>query len=209
MMKAKLMLALLLSLTLAGCSANNASKSNDQSSQTTSSSQSASSSSSSTSSQSTATADVTKVKVSVATAIKKYQQAFPNSDITGISLEKQLGTYQYEVEGVGDSKEYSLKLDAKTAAVTSKKSEALDADEANGVERKADALNLDNLISVNEAVQKAQSQAKNQPATEISLDREASQTYWDVQFESQGQETSVKVNAQSGKVLATERDDDD
>lgn len=206
MMKAKLMLALLLSLTLAGCSANNGSKSDDQSSQATSSSQSASSSSSTTSSQSTA-ADVTKVKVTVAAAIKRYQQTFPNSDITGLSLEKQLGDYQYEVEGVDDSKEYSLNLNAKTAAVTDKKSEALDADEANGVERKAEALNLDNLISVSKAVQNAQSKAKEQAATEISLEREAGQTYWDVQFEAQGQETSVKVNAQSGKVLAVEQDD--
>lgn len=206
-MKAKLMLALLLSLTLAGCSANNASKSDNQSSQATSSNQSASSPSSSTSGQSTTTADVTKVKVSVATAIKQYQQAFPNSDITGLSLEKQLGDYWYEVEGVDDSKEYSVKLNAKTAAVTNKKSEALDADEANGVERKAEALNLDNLLSVNKAVQNAQSKAKGQAATEISLEREAGQTYWDVQFEAQGQETSVKVNAQSGKVLAVEQDD--
>lgn len=206
-MKAKLMLALLLSLTLAGCSANNASKSDDQSSQATSSSQSASSPSSSTSSQSTTTADVTKVKVSAATAIKRYQQVFPNSDITGISLEKQLGDYQYEVEGVDDSKEYSLNLNAKTATVTDKKSEALDTDEANGVERKAEALNLDHLISVSKAVQNARSKAKGQAATEISLEREAGQTYWDIQFENQGQETSVKVNAQSGKVLAVEQDD--
>lgn len=197
-MKAKLILALLLSVSLAGCSSNESSKNNDQNSQSTSTSQSVKS----TQTKST----LSTVKVSLVTAIKTYQQTFSNSDITGLSLEKELGRYQYEVEGVDDSKEHSLKLDANTGKILTKKSESLDADETNGAER-SEKVNLNKLISVKRAVELAQKKAQEMTATEISLDQETNQTYWDVQFEHQGKETSVKLDSQTGRILDVEHDD--
>ncbi len=190
------------SLMLVGCGSNSSSQSNQDST----SSSSTSSSSSQSTSQSTTHDDVSQVKVPVSTAIKTYQQTFAKSEITDLSVERELGRFQYEIEGVDDSREYTLKLDANSGKVISKRSERLDADEANGVKRQ-DALDLNNLISLSRAVTIAQSKAKGQTATEASIDKESEQTYWEVQLEKQGQETNVKLNAQTGKVLAIENDD--
>jgi len=190
------------SLMLVGCSSNSRSQSNQDST----SSSSVSSSSSQSASQAATNDNVSQVKVPVTTAIKAYQQTFPKSEITDLSVERELGRFQYEIEGVDDSREHTLKLDADSGKVISKRSERLDADEANGVKRQ-DALDLNNLIGLTRAVTIAQSKAKGQTATEASLDKESEQTYWEVQFEKQGQETQVKLDAQSGKVLTVENDD--
>lgn len=189
------------SLMLVGCGSNNSSKS----SQSSSSSESVSSSSSqSTASQSAN--DVSGVKISVATAIKTYQQTFAKSEITDLSVERELGRFRYEVEGADDSREYTLKLDANTGKVISKQTERLDADEANGVKRQ-EALDLNNLIGLTRAVKIAQPKAKDQTATEASIDKESERTAWEIQFEKQGQETQVKLDAQSGRVISVENDD--
>ena len=203
-MKPKLIFATVLaSLLLVGCSSNRNSQSS-QSSQT--SSNQTSHSQSSASSQLSSQADVSQVKVPVATAIKTYQQTFADTQITDLSVERELGRNQYEIDGVDDNQEHTLKLDANSGNVISKKSERLDTDEANGAERR-EALNLDQLISLKRAVKMAQSQAKGQTATEASIDKENQQTYWEIQFDHQGRETSVKLNAQTGHLLEVEHDD--
>ncbi|WP_203651076.1 PepSY domain-containing protein [Secundilactobacillus yichangensis] len=203
-MKSQFILAAALaSLMLAGCSSNNQSKS-DQSS--ASSSSAVSHSQSSSASQSSAVSDVSQVKVSVATAIKTYQQTYANSQITDLSVERELGKYQYEIEGVDNSREHTLKLDANSGKILVKKSERLDADEANGAERQ-DALDLNNMIGLSRVVKIAQPKAKGQAATEASIDKESEQTIWEIQFGHQGQETSVKLNAQTGRILAVDTDD--
>lgn len=205
-MKFKILMTTLLAVLLVGCSSNNTSKSGNQDNSTSSQSTSQSSHSQSSSSQATDKAALSQVKVSVATAIKQFNQTFANTDITGISVEKELGTYQWDIEGVDDNQEHSLKINAQTGKVLSKHSEALDADEANGSERQ-EALKLDQLVSLQRAVKIAQGSVKDQTPTEASVDKESGQTYWEVQFEHQGTETSVKLNAQTGKVLEVEHDD--
>lgn len=202
-MKAQYVLAATLaSLMLAGCSSNH--QSQDKSS--ASSSSAVSHSQSSSSSQSSSDSDVSQVKLPAATAIKTYQQTFTDSQITDLSVERELGKYQYEIDGVDDNHEHTLKLDANSGKILIKKSERLETDEANGAERQ-EALDLNNMIGLSRAVKIAQPKAKGQVATEASIDKESSQTYWEIQFKHQGQETSVKLNAQSGKVLAIENDD--
>lgn len=92
-----------------------------------------------------------KVRVSASDAIAIYQDAYPNTDITSIELDATFGKYYYEVEGVDDDKEYSLKVDALNKDVSQKRQEQLDNDERNGSKRNEDKLNLDNLISVKRA----------------------------------------------------------
>ncbi|MTV82257.1 PepSY domain-containing protein [Secundilactobacillus folii] len=202
-MRAKLLWVTTMSLLLVGCSANSENKANSQSSSIMSSrvSQNKSSQSSVVN-----TSELSQFKVSVNTAIKQYQQAFPASAITGISIEKQLGTYQYEVEGADDAEEHNLKLNAQSGKQLSKVSERLNSDERDGVERQK-ALNLHRILTLTQAVKIAEDSVKDTPAVEASLEKEAGQTYWDVQFDTRGRETSVKLNAQTGKVLVVEHDD--
>lgn len=202
-MKFKILFATALaSLVLVGCGTSNDTHSKDSHSATSSTNHSQSSSSS----QSSSVSNVSEVKVSVATAIKTYQQTFANSQITDLSVEREMGKYQYEIDGVDDSHEHTLKLDANSGKVLIKKSERLEADEANGAERQ-EALDLNNLIGLTRAVKIAQPKAQGQTATEASIDKESEQTYWEIQFEHQGQETSVKLNAQTGRILSVDTDD--
>lgn len=200
-MKIKVFTAVLLALVLAGCSAKETTKDSGTSSQSTSSSQSQSSEA-----KQATTSDILQVKVTVNEAITTYQKTFAQTDITSISLEKVGNQFQYEVEGVDDQREHQLTLNATTSSVINKHSEQLDADETDGVARH-EALKLTNFISLSRAVKIAQQSAEVTGATEAKLDQENGQTVWKIQFEQHGQETEVKLNAQTGKVLATEVDD--
>lgn len=197
-MKARLIMIAVAALILGGCSANQAGQTHQQSSH---SSQSSSSRTTTASSQ-----HLADVKLSVNDAIKQFKQQFPNSEITELSVEKTLGRYQYEIEGVDNTREHHLKLNAQTGKVVTKYSERLDADEANGANRD-EALDVNQLIGLPRAVQIAERSVKNQTAKEAALEKEAGQTFWEIQFEKQGNETNVKLNAQTGKVLEVERDD--
>lgn len=200
-MKIKVLTAVLLALVLAGCSAKQTTKDSGTSSQSTSSSQSQSSEA-----KQATTSDILQVKVTVNEAITTYQKTFAQTDITSISLEKVGNQFQYEVEGVDDQREHQLTLNTATGSVISKHSEQLDADETDEVARQ-EALKLTNFISLSRAVKIAKQSAEVTGATEAKLDQENGQTVWKIQFEQHGQETEVKLNAQTGKVLATEVDD--
>ncbi|MDT2645967.1 PepSY domain-containing protein [Enterococcus dongliensis] len=110
---------------LAGCGSNSDDSSGSSSTQKTSQSVKVSS-------EGETRADV---NVSVADAIKAYQEAYPDSDITSIDLETSLGKYLYKIEGVDDDKEYELRVDANTKAVSKEREENLDAEDRNGVKR--------------------------------------------------------------------------
>lgn len=184
---------------LAGCSSNNQDAASSSSSSETSSSEV------SKTSQKSVLDD--KVKVSVNQAIQVYQDAYPDTDITSIELDSTLGKYYYEVEGVDDDNEYSLRVNASDKAVSQKKQEQLDNDEDNGTKRSDDKLNLNNLISVKRAANIAEKAAGSGNASEWSLDKDMDTTYWDVQVKDGSKQVEVKVNAQTGKVLEKETDD--
>lgn len=148
-----------------------------------------------------------KVRVSASDAIAIYQDAYPNTDITSIELDATFGKYYYEVEGVDDDKEYSLKVDALNKDVSQKRQEQLDNDERNGSKRNEDKLNLDNLISVKRAAAIAEKSVGAGQAFEWSMDKDMGTTYWEVKVKNGSKQVEVKVNAQTGKVLEKETDD--
>ncbi|WP_311406685.1 PepSY domain-containing protein [Liquorilactobacillus uvarum] len=181
---------------LAGCSSNN---------QDAASSSSSSEITSSKTNQKSVLDD--KVKVSANQVIEIYQKAYPDTDITSIELDSTFGKYYYEVEGVDDNNEYSLRVDASSKTVSQKKQEQLDNDEKNGTKRNEDKLNLDKLISVEEAADIAEKAAGSGSASEWTLDKDMDTTYWEVQVKNGSKQVEVKVNAQTGKVLEKETDD--
>lgn len=183
---------------LAGCGSDSTDSANSSTSQTTSQS-SQSQASSERSNQS--------FKVSADEAIKAYQEAYPDSDITSLELESSLGKYVYKIEGVDDEKEYEMTVNADTKDVSKEREETLDADDKGGAKRKEDKLELDKLLSVEKVSDLAVEHVGKGEATEWSLDKELGTTYWEVKVKDGQKETDVKVDAQSGKILESETDD--
>jgi len=145
--------------------------------------------------------------VSVEDAIQIFKDNYSDTAITSLDLERSLGKYVYKIEGVDDNKEYELQIDSETKEVSKKSEESLDTDEQAGVKRKADKLDLNKLLSIDEVSKIAVKEAGNGEATEWSLDKDLDITYWEVKVKDGQKETEVKINAQSGKVLATDLDD--
>ena len=189
---------------LAGCTQNNTG--NSEPAQNSSSSTAVASSSETTSSQATdsssssaAIANGGLPTVTVEEAIQIFQDKYPDAAITSIDLDTSFGNYFYQVDGVDDTNEFELKIDAET--------KELDADEQNGVKKDADQLDLTNLLSLEEISDIAVKEAGGGQATDWSLDKEMNVTYWEVKVEDGNKQTDVKINAQTGEVLETELDD--
>ncbi|OJG44360.1 hypothetical protein RV04_GL000554 [Enterococcus hermanniensis] len=149
----------------------------------------------------------TERKVSVDEAAKLFKDNYPETDITSLDLEKSLGKYVYKIEGVDDTKEYELQIDSESKKVSKKSEETLDSDEQNGVKRKEDKLDLNDLLTIDEVSKIAVKEVGSGEATEWSLDKDLAITYWEVKVKDGQKEAEVKINAQSGKVLATDLDD--
>lgn len=147
-----------------------------------------------------------KTKLSVADSIKRYQETYPNSDITSLELEETLGQPVYKIEGLDDQKEYELVLNAKTKEISKQNEKQLETDEQGGQERNEEKLNLDQLITLQKAAKIAQQKADGTPV-EFELNQELNVTYWEVKLKAGTKEHSVKLNAQSGEVLSQETDD--
>lgn len=183
---------------LAGCGTDS-----DDSASSSSSTQKASQ----TSNSQTSSEANTNFKVSVDDAIKAYQEAYPDSDITSVDLETSFGKYLYKIEGVDDNKEYEVRVDADTKEVSKEREENLDTEDKDGVKRKEDKLDLDNLLSVEKVSDIAVKHVGKGKATDWSLDKDMGKTYWEVKVMDGHKETEVKIDAKSGDVLESETDD--
>lgn len=217
MKKVLLTTVLLSALALAGCSnpdnsepaassstSSTVSTAQSSSSTSSSSSQTSDSSSSTGSTSAQSTAGLVGLAMTTEDAIQRYQEAYPDSDITSISLERKLGNPIYQIEGVDDTKEYELSLNAETNEVVQQKDENLDRDDQN--ERQEDALQLDGILSVDEVADIAHSNAQG-AIEEFELTKDLGTTYWEVKLKEGRNETELKINAQTGDILEQKQDD--
>lgn len=222
MKKAGLMGLILTGIIMTGCTSNQnelPQQNNTQNSSTTATSKSESSRSSESSRQATRATENSSsstpatnngtavVSVSADEAIKAFQEAYPDASVTSLDLDTSFGTYYYEVKGVDDSTEYEVKVHGETGELTKEREETLDRDEQNGVERKNESLSLDGIMTIEEAADIALKAVGKGEATEWSLERELSTTYWEVKIVNGRSETSVKLDAKTGDILETELDD--
>lgn len=220
MKKAGLLGLILTGIVMTGCTSNQnelpQQSNNQKSSETTTSSTVKHSSSESstmqestgqTSSSNKASTTNAVVSISAKEAIQAFQKEYPEASITSLDLDTSFGTYYYEVKGVDDSMEYEVKVHGETGEVTKEREEQLDTDERNGVERKNESLDLDGILTIEEAAKVALEAVGKGEATEWSLERELSTTYWEVKVVNGRSETSVKLDAKTGVVLETELDD--
>ncbi|MBP2099592.1 PepSY domain-containing protein [Enterococcus rivorum] len=143
-------------------------------------------------------------KVEVAKAIELFEKEYPKAAITSIDLDSSLGDYYYEVQGVDDTTEYEVRIQATTGEVKKAREERLDADEQNGVKKKEDALDTKDILSIKEASAIAEKDAGAGTAKEWSLDKEVGVTYWDVKVLDGHKEYEIKMNAKNGEILERE-----
>ncbi|EMW5567023.1 PepSY domain-containing protein [Enterococcus faecalis] len=147
------------------------------------------------------------VAVSLEKVTTAFEKKYPEAKITSLQLDTDFGRYFYEIEGVDQQKEYQVEVNAETGEFTKEKVETLDADEQNGVKMQEEALDLTNIISREQATTLAEKEAKVGQATDWKLEKELGITYWKVKVKEGQQKIEVKIDAHSGKILTTERDD--
>ncbi|CAG4698042.1 peptidase propeptide and YPEB domain protein [Enterococcus faecalis] len=147
------------------------------------------------------------VAVSLEKVTTAFEKKYPEAKITSLQLDTDFGRYFYEIEGVDQQKEYQVEVNAETGEFTKEKVETLDADEQNGVKMQEEALDLTNIISREQATTLAEKEAKVGQATDWKLEKELEITYWEVKVKEGQQKIEVKIDAHSGKILTTERDD--
>lgn len=195
-----------LGFILAGCTSNNKSLENNEKSQVSSEKINQSTTNDS-NTKTNESAKLSEIKVTVDEAIKAYEEAYPNTTITSLDLDTSFGSYYYEIQGVDDTTEYEVKINATDKKLTKEREETLDREDQNGVEKENEALDLKKLKSLEEVSKIAQESVGQGEAFEWSLDRELSITYWEVKVRSGNDEVSVKINAQTGEVVEKEIDD--
>ena len=147
------------------------------------------------------------VAVSLEKVTTAFEKKYPEAKITSLQLDTDFGRYFYEIEGVDQQKEYQVEVNAETGEFTKEKVVTLDADEQNGVKMQEEALDLTNIISREQATTLAEKEAKVGQATDWKLEKELGITYWEVKVKEGQQKIEVKIDAHSGKILTTERDD--
>ena len=146
------------------------------------------------------------VAVSLEKVTTAFEKKYPEAKITSLQLDTDFGRYFYEIEGVDQQKEYQVEVNAETGEFTKEKVETLDADEQNGVKMQEEALDLTNIISREQATTLAEKEAKVGQATDWKLEKELGITYWEVKVKEGQQKIEVKIDAHSGEILTTERD---
>lgn len=144
------------------------------------------------------------IKVEVAKAIELFEKEYPKAAITSIDLDSSLGDYYYEVQGVDDTTEYEVRIQAVTGEVKKAREERLDTDEQNGVKKKEDALDTKDILSIKETSTIAEKEAGKGTAKEWSLDKEMGVTYWEVKVVDGHKDYEIKMNAKNGEILERE-----
>lgn len=146
-------------------------------------------------------------KVSLNEAVQVFKDKHPNAVITSINFDKDFGVYKYDIEGVDDSKEYEINVDA-TSKEIKEKEEKLDREDANGQKKKNEALDLAKIITPQEAMKAALTEMNNKgSAVEWSMAQELQNTYYSIQMKDGRNETEVNVSAVDGKILSVEADE--
>ncbi|KRM23763.1 PepSY domain-containing protein [Latilactobacillus graminis] len=147
-----------------------------------------------------------KPKITLEKAGALYQKQYPNSDLTEVEL-KQFGRHTfYELTGMSDNEELHMHVDANNGTVSQLGKETLDTDEQNGRERQQKRLIFDQLISVKQAMQKAQRYFSG-TIVKWSLEKDDGRAIWEINGKHKRQIMQVKLDAETGALIEKEIDD--
>lgn len=137
------------------------------------------------------------VKVNLDKAVESFKEAFPNKEITltAISLEVEGNSYIYDVEGYDKEGEYQASIDANSGDVLNKEEEK---------ERNHDkeSLDLSSIISLEEAIEKAQASRDGAKAKEWSLSIDDGFTLYEIELD-KGED--LTIDATNGEIVEVDK----
>lgn len=129
--------------------------------------------------------------------------------VTEVELERKLTGTIYEVEIKKDGFEYDLDLDAVTGKVLKKDKSKDDNDDQENLDDNSTKIDSSKVaITTEAAIETALKEAAG-TVTDVELETEDAQTFYDIKIVDGTKEVEVKVDAITGAVLSVEQDDDD
>lgn len=135
--------------------------------------------------------------------IDRYNQHFPNTNLTKLQIEYEGPFLKYEMVGNDGTNRNTLELNAQTGETLKDRQKALKAKHKDPVRRQAKALNLDSLAPLEEINQVALDNSAVKHPFQWEMDRVKERTVWKVELanEQGGQVTEIKIDAQDKTVV--------
>lgn len=178
----------LTTLGLAACGHDDDHQAKDQSSQTTKSSQSTSSKTVQT---------LPKQTLDQAWAI--FVKAHPDAQVTSVKVDRETGTYMYEITGNVGTTEHEMTINGDTGETVQDEEDATDDNDP--------AIKRDGLKPLKAITSAATKKLAGSTATEWDLDTDNGQVQWEVSLQHNSGEHVVHVDAYSGVASDAVADD--
>ena len=129
--------------------------------------------------------------------------------VTEVELERKLTGTIYEVEIKKDGFEYDLDLDAVSGKVLKKDKSTDDDDDQENLDDNSTKIDSSEVPITKEAAIEIALKEADGTVTDVELETEDGQTFYDIEIVDGSKEVEVKVDAIKGTVLLVEQDDDD
>lgn len=139
----------------------------------------------------------------LADAIARFNDTFPNSDVTKLQLEYEGPFLKYEFVGNDGVNRNTFEINAQTGDVLKERQKPLKEKMKDPQRREAKALNLENLLPLAEINDLALEQSPVKNPFQWELDRAKEKTVWKVELadDTGGQVTELKIDAQDGTLV--------
>jgi len=147
------------------------------------------------------TVDLTNPTVSMTEAVNIFKEAYPDAKIESIDLDADFGRLHYDIDGFDSSKKYEIEIDATTKEL-----------KENKVETERDnneSLDFSAIIDPAKAIEIAskKTEVEGLSPTGWSLEAEHGKQTYTIEYEKNGSDIEIKINALTGEILKVEIDD--
>ena len=148
------------------------------------------------------TVDLTNPTVSMTEAVNIFIEAYPDAKIESIDLDADFGRLHYDIEGFDSSKEYEIEIDATTKEIKENKVET-DRRDNN------ESLDFSAIIDPAKAIEIAskKTEVEGFSPTGWTLEAEHGKQTYTIEYEKNGSDIEIKIDASTGEILKVEVDD--
>jgi len=146
------------------------------------------------------TTDITNPKVSMKEAVDIFKEAYPDAQIESIELDDDAGRLHYDIDGFDSANEYEVDIDATTGEMK--------VDEIEADQETEEAVDFSSIIEPKEAIERASEKAevKGLSPTGWSLEVDNGKPTYTIEYDKNGSDIDIKIDATSGEVLEVDLD---